>query len=296
MKRIHIITNPSSGKQEGERLVSELIDELTNRGCIVSKFLTEKKMDAHDEAMRTEDMEIDCIVASGGDGTANEVVQGLAKLKKRAPLALYPQGTVNDFATFLQIPTDPVEFTDLLVQGHKKSVDIGQIDDEYFLNVAAFGNVSKIGHEVDSDKKTAMGRFAYLLEGVKKVPSLMTDPLILRVTIDDQAPIEEDFLIVAVTNSPSVGGFKNFAPKAVLSDGRLDVVGIRKTNIVSLGQIMIGLSAGEHISHEDVMYFQAKEIKIQSEGSVAIDIDGEEAGSLPATVRVLPGHLEMLIP
>lgn len=296
MKKVHIITNPSSGKEEGVNSVAELKRHLSEKGYIVSTFETKKDRDALEEAKRVHEFGWDLVVAAGGDGTANEVVQGLSVLDDRIPFAVFPQGTVNDFATYTQMPADASAFADMVEKGKKIPLDIGKINEQFFLNVAAFGNISKIGHEVEVEKKTRMGRLAYLMEGVKSLPELLSNPLCVTLEVEGHKPLSEEFLLVAVCNTPSVGGFKNFAPKAVLNDGVMDVVGIKTTNLVALGQILLGVATGDHLSHPEVLYFRTKKLKVRSDVEVSIDIDGEEAGFLPAEIEVLHAHLETLIP
>lgn len=296
MQHVRIISNPSSGREEGDERVLRLARHLLDFGYAVSKFDTRNKDDAYREALRLPTVGADIVVASGGDGTVNEVVRGLATLSTQIPLAIFSQGTVNDFAGYLQVPLEPYEMAKMIHQGKRRPVDIGRINDTFFVNVASFGHVSKIGHEVDTVAKTVLGRMAYLLEGVRNAPTLLNEPLCLRLESPDFETIEEDFLLVAISNSPSVGGFKQFAPSAKIDDGLLDVTCIRKTDIRAIGQILVALSAGEHTEHPDVLNFQTKSVRVEGETTIPIDIDGEEGGDLPASVEVVPGRILCISP
>lgn len=294
--KIHFIINPTSGRESGKQTGNELADRLAERGHIVSREFTEQKGDASKAAQNAAHQESEIVVACGGDGTVNEVVQGLAVSERKPLLSIYAQGTVNDFATQLQLPTDTDAYIRMLERGNRMSLDIGKINDSYFMNVASFGDVSKIGHEVDIQAKTMLGRLAYVIEGIRTVPDLVNTPMPMRIVMDTGQIAEGDFLFAGIANSRSVGGFANFAPAALVNDGVMDLVIIRRTDIVTLGQILISLRSGSHISRDEIEYYQAREFEVTAERETAIDIDGEEGGYLPAKVQVLPSLLTCIIP
>ena len=294
--KIHVIINPSSGKETGKQSGDALADRLSEMGHAVSRTYTREKGDATKAARLAADNGEEMVVACGGDGTANEVVQGLATRENPPALTIFAQGTVNDFATQLQLPADAYEMAELIDRNHRMALDIGQINDEYFLNVASFGNVSKIGHDVDTDSKTMLGRLAYVMEGIRVAPDLLRTPMPMRIELDTGEVIEGDYLFAGIANSRSVGGFSRFAPRALVNDGLLDLVTIERTDVMTLGQILMGLRRGSHLEHKQVACYQAKEFSVTAEDEVAIDIDGEEAGVLPARVRVLPARLSCIIP
>lgn len=294
--KIHLVINPSSGKESGKRSGEAVADRLAERGHRVKSTSTEKKGDATRDALAAAESGADLVIACGGDGTVNEVVHGLVEAERKPLLAIFAQGTVNDFATQLQIPKDPDAFVAMIEKGHSTLLDVGQMNEEYFLNVASFGPVSEIGHQVDIQAKSMLGRLAYVMEGIRVAPDIINTPTPMRITMDTGEVAEGDFLFAGITNSPSVGGFSQFAPKAVINDGLLDLVVIRRTDLMTLGQILISLRSGEHLSLEQIVYYQAKKFEITAENETAVDIDGEEAGKLPATVRVLPSVLTCIIP
>ena len=294
--KIHLIINPSSGKESGARSGPELADILSARGDIVSRSYTEKKGDGTAFAIDAGKRGAELIVACGDDGTVNEVVHGMAQAEERLPIAIYAQGTVNDFATQLQLPLEAEAFADMIDRNKRMVLEVGRMNDRTFLNVAAFGEVSKIGHEVDVEAKTMLGRLAYVIEGIRTAPDLLNIPMPMRITMDTGEVAEGDFLFAGIANSRSVGGFSHFAPRALVNDGLLDLIIIQRTDVVTLGQILLRLRSGEHIEHEGIAYYQSSTFEVTAENETAIDLDGEEAGVLPAKVQVLPAHLPCIIP
>lgn len=294
MKKIHFIVNPSSGKEEAVDRVLQIVDCLDAKGYDTSTFYTEKKEDAKNDAQSIE-REVDLIVAVGGDGTVNEVMQGLAGVHSNTPFTVYPQGTVNDFAHYIGIPMEPEAFVSMIERNHVIPLDIAKINGDYFMNVAAFGIASRIGHEVDTEQKTNFGRLAYIFEGLKLAPEFMQEDIIYTIESDTHEPIKAPLMFLAVTNSKSVGGFKQMAPHASISDGVFDVVGVKKMTVAKAGQVLLQLNQGTHVDNEDIIYFQATRLNIHTNPPTAVDIDGEEAGFTPTSIEVLPSYLRCLI-
>ena len=162
MKKAKFIINPSSGRQNFlkniEGMIGKLImDQIVNH---VDVFYTEKQDDAKNEAMSMKKGEYDFVVAIGGDGTLNEVVNGVALGKNETPIAVISAGTVNDFANYLSLPQGIDEFCDLIRDFNIKEVDLGRIDGTYFMNVLAGGLLSDVGYKVPKELKAIFGKMA----------------------------------------------------------------------------------------------------------------------------------------
>ena len=135
--RIKFIFNPSSGRQANALVVGDILHYLSEVNAVERADIayTSAKNDAKRFAMELKPGEYDIVVAVGGDGTINEVVSGLMEGGSRTPLAILSGGTINDFATALNLPTNPSAFARMLIDGNKMDVDVGQAGDSYFLNV-----------------------------------------------------------------------------------------------------------------------------------------------------------------
>jgi diacylglycerol kinase (ATP) len=295
MKNAKIICNPSSGRQIIQRKIDYLISLLINEGYTVSKFNTKKKDDAMLETMKSCNEDWDFIVACGGDGTVNEVAKGIAKSQRKVPVAILSAGTVNDFANHMGLPKNMDEFFQMIKNENVKDVDLGKVNDEYFVNVAASGLLTNVGYQVQPEAKALLGRMAYYIEGAREIPKQKFEPF--RVYFEsEEYTKEEDILLFLISNSASIGGFKKLAPDASVSDGYLDVVIIRKSEVGDLAQIFINIFKGEHVYHPNVKYFKTKKLKVHTEEEITIDIDGEYGGVLPAVFEVVSNQFKIFVP
>jgi len=296
MKKVKFIINPSSGRQTMEKKIDTLCKLLLDDGFIVSKFFTEKKYDAMLEAKKTCEGDYDLIIACGGDGTVNEVVKGIMKSNRKIPLAILASGTVNDFASYLNIPKNINEFFLMIKSGNTINIDIGRVnDDDYFVNVAAGGLLTNVGYQVQPDIKAILGRMAYYFEGIRELTLQNLDPIKVKIVSEEYCN-EEEILLFLISNSSSIGGFKKLAPEADVLDGLLDVVIIKKSAVSDLANIFINVLTGDHINHPNVIYYKTKAVYLDTfNDDVSIDIDGEYGGKLPAKFQVIPRGIEILI-
>ena len=298
MKGLFII-NPSSGRQNFHDKIKDItgtliMDQICNT---IDVFYTEKQDDAQNKAASLQPGEYDFVVAVGGDGTLNEVINGIIISKSEIPVAVISAGTVNDFATYLNLPQTPAEFCKMIKNFQLKRVDAGRVNQKYFINVVAAGLLSDIGFKVDKDKKAVLGKLAYYLEGAIDLPKQFSKTLNLRF-ITEEKTMEEEVFLFMVTNSQSVGGFREMAPLASTSDGKLDVVIIRKMDIFQVTPLLIGLVQGEHVNHPSVEYFQTQKLTIENmdDQEINVDYDGEKLmDGFPIQIEMIPGAIQIVV-
>ncbi len=295
--RIKTIINPSSGRQTIQHMLDEIIGYLLEAQAIERLDLcyTQSAKDAWNAAAELKKDEYDFVWGIGGDGTINEIVNGLMEGGSQTPLAILPAGTVNDFATFIALPTDSYYYAQMLMEQHKLAVDVGLAGERYFLNVAAGGLLTDIGYKVPVQAKTALGRTAYLLEGAKSLPGTVLSGVNIKCSSKEQT-FEGEVLLFLVANTSQVGGFKKLAPSAQVTDGLLDVLIVSKLApnhvLPLLGQYLIK----DHLSNQNIIYFQTDCLHLESSAPLQLDLDGEAADSLPLTVRCFPQALTLLVP
>lgn len=294
MKKIKLIHNPSSGRQNVEKRLDKLVKLLLDDGYIIQKFMTKKKNDAMLETIKTCKENWDIIIVSGGDGTVNEVAKGIVSSENKIPVAILSSGTVNDFANYMGIPKNINEFYDMIKAEKVIDVDLGELNDNYFVNVAAGGLLTNVGYSVLPETKMVLGRMAYYIEGLKELATQNIKPINIKIESEEYTS-EEEILLFLVSNSSSIGGFKKLAPKADVLDGLLDVVIIKKADVQELASIFFNIFNGGHINHKKVIYFKSKDIKISSQEKISIDIDGEYGGNLPANFKVIPKAFKILV-
>lgn len=296
--RIKIIMNPSSGRERARANVEDTIAYLSSQKAIERADIsyTAGPLDATRYAMNVRQEEYDLIMAVGGDGTVNEVVTGMLKGNIDLPLAVYTSGTVNDFASFMKLPSEPSDFARMLMSHKTVKVDCGKVNDRYFLNVLAGGLLSAVAYKVPSDLKTNLGPVAYWIEGLKEINSITkTIPLKLK-TEDDEYDINATMFLIS--NTRSVGGFKNLMLDADLHDGLLDVLVISKVSYMDALPLLNKIALGEHLESDKVLYFQTSKLEMSATNNqkVTLDIDGEKGPKLPATIECIRDAINLVIP
>lgn len=294
-QNIDIILNPSSGKQRFQDNIKEIKRMLEKDGATVEIFYTEKKYDAEKFAMNSCKATTDLIVSVGGDGTLNEVINGMMKSERRVPLAIYPTGTANDFASYFNISTKVQNFYQMIQRQEEKQVDVGKANDRYFINVVAGGKITEVAHRVSSDKKTILGRMAYLFEGARDFPSQIFKPVQIKYTIDGKTE-EKEVLFFLISNTTYVGGFKQLMNQAETDDGKFDLLMAEKIPITEFINVFIKAMNGTHINHPKIYYKKVDNFEVEADPAMEIDIDGEYLGKTPVKVSIEHKAVTILIP
>ena len=296
---VKIINNPSAGRIILQKYLEIIVGRLVLEGTFkrVDKFDTKGKNDALNEVMKIQENQYDLIIAVGGDGTLNEVVNGVMKAGINIPITVLPAGTVNDFANYLNIPNDIDGICNIFRKGRFVKVDVCRANHNYFINVAAAGLLSDVSLKASVASKTVLGKFAYYAEGIKEIPKKLLKSIRCSFRYDNKT-FEEDVLLFAILNSSSAGGFKKFAPHAGLNDGKFDVCIFKKSDIFDTASIFLKILRGEHINNNSVRYFQTDNLSVRCLEScdILVDIDGENGGHLPVEFKILPSKLKFLIP
>lgn len=277
--------NPVSGHAAFKNKLDWIVEAFQHRGILVVFYRTRRE---GNEAFIPFVREVnpDGLLVAGGDGTVHEIVNLMMKGNLDLPLGIIGSGTSNDFATYLGVNTDLEAYLDTIAAGRTRRVDLGLMDDTYFINVASGGAMACIAHEVNARIKNSLGKMAYYLKGIGELPKFRYFPL--KIEADGTHYELETFLFVII-NSPVVGSMKNVANGVAVDDGKLDLLSIGKCSIPKLMSITADLIAGKPVSErEDVLHVQAKHFHIESGIPVESDIDGECGPMLPLTIETVP--------
>lgn len=291
MRKARLIYNPTSGREEMKRRLADILQRLDNAGIETSCHATTGEGDATLAAAEAVERGYDLIIAAGGDGTLNEVINGMAEKENIPPLGVFPLGTTNDFARALGIPKNWEEYCDLVIRNVTRPIDLGKANDRYFINIAGGGTLTELTYEVPSKLKTMIGQLAYYLKGLEKMVSLTPQELIIKA--NGQEIIHDEFMVFLIANSNSVGGFEKLAPGASIDDGLFDVIALRKCNLAEFVRVVSLALRGEHINDKKVIHFRTDYMEVVSPGPVQLNVDGEFGGVLPGTFRNLPQHLRI---
>lgn len=297
--RLKIILNPSSGRETARSNIENVLSYLSMKGSIERADInyTAKRFDAMNFAIDTNPEEYDMLIAAGGDGTINEVVTGIMRSEIDIPVAIYNSGTVNDFATINHLPSSPADFARMLEDPEFVRVDCGKAGDSYFMNVLAGGSFADVVYNVQPDLKTALGPVAYWISAMKDIPSLNSSQ---HITIHNgDETIETDAVMFFVSNTSSVGGFRNLMSRADVTDGLLDVMVLKKMERTEIMPLFGKIIVGDHINSDKVIYFQATDFSIEApeaESTITLDLDGEKGPSLPIRISCVPRAINLVTP
>lgn len=293
MKRARIIYNPTSGREVFKRHLPEVLEKLEVAGYETSCHATTGAGDATRAAKIAVDRKYDIVIAAGGDGTLNEVVNGLAGQDYRPKVGLIPVGTTNDFARALHIPRDILAATDIIIKGDTIPIDIGRMNKKYFINIAGGGRLTELTYEVPSKLKTVLGQLAYYLKGIEMLPSIKASEIKLEY---DGKLFEGEVMLFLIALTNSVGGFEKLAPDASLNDGFFTLLVLKKTNLAEFIRVVTLALRGEHINDPNVIYTKSSYIKVTAPQEVLINLDGELGGTAPCEFQNLYRHLEIFAP
>jgi len=292
MKQMLFIINPKAGRGKIKNRLLEILDIFIKADYEVQVYVTQKRLDGK-EAVIKEGKGKDLIVCSGGDGTLSETVSGIMELKHRPRLGYIPAGSTNDYATSLAVPRQMLAAAEIAVNGDAYSVDIGKFcDDRYFVYIAGFGAFTDVSYLTPQDKKNVLGHQAYMLEGVKSLPSLKSYQLQVEW---EEGQLEDEFIFGMVTNTISVAGFKGLVnQKVALNDGYFEVLLIRTPKTpLEFSNIVSDMFLKEQ--PDDFVYkFKTRHLRITSEEPMDWVLDGEFGGSrTEVTVENLKQQVEI---
>ena len=231
------------------------------------------------------------IVAAGGDGTINEVVNGLVP-HKNVTLGILPVGTMNVFATELGLPSQDLSAAwKIIAGGHTRSIDLPRVNDQYFVQLAGVGLDAEVVRQTTPDSKRTLGPMSYLLTLVRvaaeKSPTVEIIPV-------DGPPRTGSFVLVG--NGRLYGGPFELFKRAKMDDGLLDVIVFQNQGHWDLLRYVQAIAFGNHPELPDVEYFQTRGMKLCSLDSVPVEIDGEWTGSLPCKIGFSANRLSVLAP
>lgn len=275
-RRLLFVYNPKAGKAQIRTKLADVLEVFAAAEYELTVYPTRKQGDAR-RIMESRAGEYDLAVCSGGDGTLDEAVTGILQSGARTPIGYIPAGSTNDFGGSLALPKNMVQAAEVVVKGRDFPCDMGSFNRDVFVYIAAFGLFTDVSYETGQEIKNVLGHMAYILEGVKRLSGIRSYPL--RVEYGDRV-IEDEFLFGMITNSTSVGGFKNITGKNVkLDDGVFEVTLIKTPkNPVELNNILLSL-LNRDIDAGAMYCFRTDRLVLESAEPVAWTLDGENGGS-----------------
>ncbi|MEM9446621.1 MAG: diacylglycerol kinase family protein [Verrucomicrobiota bacterium] len=285
--KICIILNPAAKGERARRFVRTLKREFPD----VHLMLTRAPGHALNLAREASDKGFETIVAAGGDGTLNEVVNGMALSKSK--LGIMPIGSVNVFAMELGIPREVDKAVEILRKHHTRKIDLARANNRWFVQLSGVGFDAEIVKSTDLNLKKALGPLSYAVT-VSQLAGKKPATIHLR---NGKKSHKKDGAFVLIGNGRLYGGPFAVFPDADLEDGLLDVCLFEKISHMDVLRYIQGIILGRHINMEDVHYFKADKIVISSENNeVPVEVDGELSGNTPVEFEVVTKGLEVIVP
>ena len=288
--KVRIVANPISGGGRGRTQAEALHRALQSKVEDPELVLTQRAGDATSAAGRPG---ADCIVAVGGDGTVNEIANGMRETD--ALLAILPMGTANVVARELGIPNDPEAVAQLIAAESVRVMDAGVADEKLFLLGAGAGLDAAIAKAVSEHRGKSSSYIRWVMPTIRTSFSY-TYPEI-RVVVDGETVSETAQYTIVGNCRYSAGAFEA-TPKARIDDGLLDVCMFHRLSIPKLVLILSQVRSGRFLEWDDVTYVQGREIQLEAAGNEAVplQIDGDPAGEIPRAFSVVPGAIRVVAP
>lgn len=290
MKKVKFIYNPHAGDNYIIDKLDDVIEIHQRHGYII----VPARLDDHlDMAGAMEDIQDNYhhILIAGGDGTVDILINYMMNSGIDLPIGILPMGTANDYAKYIGIPKDISKALDGMFKTEPKRMDIGKINDKYFLNVASTGLLTDVSQKTHSELKNAIGKLAYYIKGIEQIPTFRKIPVKIR---SNDGDFEGDMYALLVFNGRTAGNL-DLAYKSKADDGLLDVILI-KANLKELVPLMGKLLRGDHLEDpKGLLYFQTKEIFIETTDELIVsDIDGERGPDFPLHIQCIPEGIQVL--
>ncbi|MDW7674758.1 MAG: YegS/Rv2252/BmrU family lipid kinase [Bacillota bacterium] len=295
MKLAKLIYNPVAGEGNFKTKLDMICEKMQSYGWQIVPFRTSSGADIEKGLADLSHMDYQAIFASGGDGTIHQVINAMMQLPDPAkyPLAVFPGGTANDLAIHLELPNDIELWCDMIGAGKTKLIDLGVANNKYFHNVCSAGLLTDVSHEVDYKLKNILGKVAYYIKGIEKLPKFR--PFSVTIEVNREI-ISEELLLFLTLNGKSAGGFAQMASNADICDGQLEVILVRDCNLRELLALFVKLMQGKHLKSDKVLYFQTDNIKVYCPEILITDLDGEIGPDFPLEIAVKKEALRVFVP
>ncbi|HTE54800.1 MAG TPA: diacylglycerol kinase family protein [Kofleriaceae bacterium] len=309
--RTLLIVNPSAQNGQLGRRWPELGAALRRELGSFEEALTRSPGDATRLTREGLESGVDTVVAVGGDGTTNEVVNGFfdgqRPIAPEAALALLPFGTGGDFRRSVGVPRETQAAAKVVAERRTRAIDVGHLEltgrdgapvERIFINIGSFGVSGLVDEYVNKASKRLGGKLSFMLATARAGLAYDNQRVRLVFDGDEAGAVDMTAYVVAVANGRYFGGGMQIAPNAELSDGVFDVVAIGDMGLWDLVRHSRKIYSGSHLGLDKVSQRRARVVRAEPIGSdpVRLDVDGETPGILPATFRILPGALRMVVP
>lgn len=294
MKKIKLIYNSGAGQSKFKYFLDPIIEKFMDNDIEVSIFRAANNTNLYEFLKDVDKDGYSAIVVAGGDGTVNRVVNVMMKNNIKTPLGVIPAGTSNDFARHLKMPQNFSECIDKLLTFNVQPVDVGKVNDKYFVNICSAGLFTNVSQKVDPNLKNSLGMLSYFITAVNQMVKFK--PFEVKIETENDIYIEK-VKVMLVFNGSSVGGIDVFCDNSSIQDGLLDMLIIKDCNIADTSLLAGKLFAKNHYTDKNVIYSKEKWIKItKTKGKCDLpDVDGDPGPNFPLEIKCVEGAINMLL-
>ncbi len=288
-----VLVNPHAGRQNILRELEGVKSAFEESGWETELIQTESAEQAAEVIRENAHGQADLLVCCGGDGTLSETADVLLKAGGTTPLGYIPAGTTNDFAAFLGLPREPVKAAQRIVSGEAHPLDAGRFGNRHFIYVASFGAFTQSSYATNQSLKNVLGHLAYVLEGIRELPSLRAYSL--RAETVEGEVFEGEYLFGAVSSSTSFGGVVKLDPALVgRADGVFEVTLIKRPkSLAELNGIVGALTSGK-FDNEMIDFTHTRGVAFSCKEAMPWSLDGEyDPGGEQVKIEVLPGAIKL---
>lgn len=289
MKKVRFIYNPFSGEGSILNKIDKIIEIHEERDYQIIPFRISKNKGIK-EALEIVDESYSYILIAGGDGTVDVLLNAMKEKGLNLPIGILPVGTANDFGKFINMPQDIEEACKQILSSKPVKVDIGKINDRYFINVASTGLFTDVSQKTDVTLKNTIGKLAYYIKGIEELPNFRKLKIKLK---SKEVNYDGEMYLMLIFNGQTAGNFK-LATRSSAMDGLLDVIVIKAVQIFEVLPLFIKVLKGEHLDSNKVIYFKTNDLYIECEEGIVTDIDGERGPDFPLHIQCIKDAIEVL--
>ena len=290
MKKVKFIYNPSSGNKNIIHKLDDIIAKYQLNGYTIVPHRISKDTTIEDGLKDIND-NYNHILIAGGDGTIDRLVNYMKKNDIDIPIGILPTGTANDFANVLNIPLDIDLCIENIINSEPKYIDLGVINDDYFVNIASTGMFTDVSQRVDSNLKHSIGRISYIIKGVEDALHLRKFNVTIR---SKELEYDGDMYLILVLNGRTAGNI-SFAHNAMLDDGYLDVIIFKAMPIPKSIPVLLDIIKGLPLDkHDEIIYFKTDELYVDCSDDIVTDIDGERGPDFPLNIKCMKNGIQIL--
>jgi YegS/Rv2252/BmrU family lipid kinase len=291
-----VIFNPESGNRNPKTIKTSFLEAMRSFDIEYELFESSNFEDILERTRKASLEKVSKIIAIGGDGTVNQIINGMAE--SATTLGIIPTGTANLLATALGIPADVKKALKIIFEGKQDKIDLGKINNRYFAITAGCGFDAKIMKNVDRNKKKFLGFLAYFIEGF--IQAIIPERSVFQLNIDGKKIKKRAVNVLFVNTGNLFGNFLTLVPDASLTDGFLDICIYSPTHTGEYIPVLWNIITKQKYTEEHkafkMQHFKAKEVYLKCRPRLPVQADGDLIGYPPVHIKVCPDALSVCMP